>query len=117
MPQSRYHAKTGTYPPALIREPFHRDGWVYQENVDGWRILAYKDSARVRLVSRDGRDHTRRFATSRRRSRSCQRAPSFLTAMWRSTTSRSARGSTGCVSWPGRRRLSAPFIAAAEGAV
>jgi len=32
-----------------------------QENVDGWRILAYKDSARVRLVSRDGRDHTRRF--------------------------------------------------------
>jgi ATP-dependent DNA ligase len=23
--------------PPLIREPFHRDGWVYEEQVDGWR--------------------------------------------------------------------------------
>jgi ATP dependent DNA ligase-like protein len=45
-----------------VREPFHRDGWVYEEKVDGWRMLAYKDGARVRLVSRNGRDHTRRFA-------------------------------------------------------
>jgi bifunctional non-homologous end joining protein LigD len=48
--------------PTLIREPFHRDGWVYEEKVDGWRMLAYKDGDRVRLVSRNGRDHTRRFA-------------------------------------------------------
>ena len=48
--------------PTLVREPFHRDGWVYEEKVDGWRMLAYKDGARVRLVSRNGRDHTRRFA-------------------------------------------------------
>jgi ATP-dependent DNA ligase len=48
--------------PRLVREPFHRDGWVYEEKVDGWRILAYKDGERVRLVSRHGRDHTRRFA-------------------------------------------------------
>jgi hypothetical protein len=48
--------------PTLVREPFHRDGWVYEEKVDGWRILAYKDGERVRLVSRNGRDHTRRFA-------------------------------------------------------
>jgi bifunctional non-homologous end joining protein LigD len=47
--------------PTLVREPFHRDGWVYEEKVDGWRIIAYKDRERVRLVSRDGRDHTRRF--------------------------------------------------------
>jgi bifunctional non-homologous end joining protein LigD len=47
--------------PTLVREPFHRDGWVYEEKVDGWRMLAYKDGARVRLVSRTGRDHTRRF--------------------------------------------------------
>jgi bifunctional non-homologous end joining protein LigD len=32
------------------------------EKVDGWRILAYKDGDRVRLVSRNGRDHTRRFS-------------------------------------------------------
>ena len=48
--------------PTLVREPFHRDGWVYEEKVDGWRRVAYKDGARVRLVSRNGRDHTRRFA-------------------------------------------------------
>jgi bifunctional non-homologous end joining protein LigD len=48
--------------PTQVREPFHRDGWVYEEKVDGWRMLAYKDGARVRLVSRNGRDHTRRFA-------------------------------------------------------
>ena len=47
--------------PTLVREPFHRDGWVYEEKVDGWRILTYKDGERVRLVSRSGRDHTRRF--------------------------------------------------------
>src|SRR5215470_6457918 len=45
-----------------VREPVHRDGWVYEEKVDGWRMLAYKDGDLVRLVSRNGRDHTRRFA-------------------------------------------------------
>ena len=48
--------------PTQVREPFHRDGWVFEEKVDGWRMLAYKDGGRVRLVSRNGRDHTRRFA-------------------------------------------------------
>ena len=48
--------------PALVRAPFHRPGWVYEEKVDGWRMLAYKDGERVSLVSRHGRDHTRRFA-------------------------------------------------------
>jgi bifunctional non-homologous end joining protein LigD len=47
--------------PMLVREPFHRDGWVYEEKVDGWRILAYKDGDRVRLVSRHSVDHTKRF--------------------------------------------------------
>jgi bifunctional non-homologous end joining protein LigD len=47
--------------PTLVREPFQRDGWVYEEKVDGWRVLAYKDGERVRLVSPNGRDHTRRF--------------------------------------------------------
>ena len=47
--------------PTLVREPFHRAGWIYEEKVDGWRILAYKDGARVRLISRNGVDHTKRF--------------------------------------------------------
>src|SRR5215471_7096124 len=48
--------------PTLVREPFHRAGWIYEEKVDGWRLLAYKDRERVRLVSRNGRDLTQRFA-------------------------------------------------------
>ena len=47
--------------PMLVREPFHRPGWVYEEKVDGWRILAYKDGTSVRLLSRNGIDHARRF--------------------------------------------------------
>jgi bifunctional non-homologous end joining protein LigD len=47
--------------PTLVRTPFHRSGWIYEEKVDGWRIIAYKDRDRVRLVSRNDVDHTRRF--------------------------------------------------------
>jgi ATP-dependent DNA ligase len=42
--------------PTLVREPFHRPGWVFEEKVDGWRIVAYKDRERVRLVSPNGVD-------------------------------------------------------------
>ena len=45
----------------LVAEPFHRDGWVYEKKVDGWRIVAHKDGSRVWLVSRTGRDHAKRF--------------------------------------------------------
>jgi len=24
----------------LVAKPFHREGWVFEEKVDGWRILA-----------------------------------------------------------------------------
>jgi len=47
--------------PTLVARPFHREGWVYEEKYDGWRLLAHKVDGRVRLVSRNGRDHTRRF--------------------------------------------------------
>ena len=47
--------------PTLVREPFHRPGWVYEEKIDGWRILAYKDGRRIRLLSRTGVDHAKRF--------------------------------------------------------
>jgi bifunctional non-homologous end joining protein LigD len=46
--------------PTLVSKPFHRAGWVYEEKYDGWRMLAYKHGDQVRLVSRAGRDHTRR---------------------------------------------------------
>jgi len=44
-----------------VPRPFHHPGWVYEEKVDGWRVLAYKDGAGGRLISRNGRDLTRRF--------------------------------------------------------
>jgi bifunctional non-homologous end joining protein LigD len=47
--------------PTLVRDPFHRPGWIYEEKYDGWRMLAFKDAGRVRLVSRQGVDHTERF--------------------------------------------------------
>jgi hypothetical protein len=27
----------------LVREPFHRDGWAYEESYDGYRMMAYWD--------------------------------------------------------------------------
>jgi hypothetical protein len=30
--------------PTQVKQPFHRDGWVYEEKVDGWRMLAYKEA-------------------------------------------------------------------------
>ena len=45
-----------------VAQPFHRDGWVYEEKYDGWRMVAYKDGTQVRLVSRAGKDHARRFS-------------------------------------------------------
>jgi bifunctional non-homologous end joining protein LigD len=45
-----------------IAKPFHRPGWIYEEKYDGWRMVAYKDGTAVRLVSRAGKDHDRRFA-------------------------------------------------------
>jgi bifunctional non-homologous end joining protein LigD len=34
---------------------------VYEEKYDGWRLLALKTDSRVHLLSRNGRDHARRF--------------------------------------------------------
>ena len=46
----------------LVTEAFHRAGWVYEEKYDGARILAYKEGADVRLLSRNAKDYTARFA-------------------------------------------------------
>ena len=45
--------------PTQVRQPFHREGWVYEEKIDGYRMLAYKDGRTVRLESRNGVNHAR----------------------------------------------------------
>lgn len=47
--------------PTLISRLFHREDWVYEEKVDGYRMLAYKAGGTVKLISRQGVDHTKRF--------------------------------------------------------
>ena len=63
-PRARPVATLPTYSPmipTLIAKPFHRDGWVYEEKVDGYRMLAYKAGPRVQLLSRRGIDHAWRY--------------------------------------------------------
>jgi bifunctional non-homologous end joining protein LigD len=45
----------------LVPEPFNRPGWVYEEKYDGFRILAYKEGARVSLLSRNSKDRTQTY--------------------------------------------------------
>jgi len=48
-----------------IAKPLHRPGWIHEEKVDAWRVLAYKDAAGVRLVSRNAKDLTIQSARQR----------------------------------------------------
>ena len=38
--------------PTLVAQPFHHKGWVYEEKVDGYRMVAYKDDNAVTIMSR-----------------------------------------------------------------
>jgi bifunctional non-homologous end joining protein LigD len=49
----------------LVSAPFHQPGWVYEEKYDGYRILAYKEDAKVTLLSRNGNDRSATFPTVR----------------------------------------------------
>lgn len=45
----------------LVKEPFDRPGWIYEEKYDGVRILAYKEGVNVTLISRNAIDRTERY--------------------------------------------------------
>jgi bifunctional non-homologous end joining protein LigD len=60
-PPSRIPFQVRPMLATLVDEPFDRPGWVYEEKYDGYRILAYKEGASVRLRSRNGLDRTPTF--------------------------------------------------------
>jgi bifunctional non-homologous end joining protein LigD len=45
----------------LVDQPFSKPGWVYEEKYDGVRIIAYKEGAKVSLISRNAIDRTERY--------------------------------------------------------
>ena len=45
----------------LVREPFDREGWLFELKRDGFRAIAEKDKLGVRLYSRNQNDFTKRF--------------------------------------------------------
>jgi bifunctional non-homologous end joining protein LigD len=45
----------------LVKEPPRDDGWAWELKWDGVRALGYVDGGRIRLVSRNGNDVTRRY--------------------------------------------------------
>ena len=47
----------------LVPRPSHKAGWVYEEKYDGFRIPAYKEGARITLLSRSGKDRTQTYGT------------------------------------------------------
>ena len=47
----------------LVRKPFHKPRWIYEEKYDGYRILAYKEGDHVTLLSRNGNDRTATYAS------------------------------------------------------
>jgi len=45
--------------PRRCSSPFHHDGWVYEEKVDGYRMAVTR--MLMAYASRNSRDHSRRF--------------------------------------------------------
>jgi bifunctional non-homologous end joining protein LigD len=42
----------------LVDSPFNKANWIFEEKYDGVRMLAYKEGAKVALISRNGIDRT-----------------------------------------------------------
>jgi hypothetical protein len=61
--------------PTLVREPFDRPGWVFEEKYDGDRILAYKEGSSISDFSRSS-ESKRRLPIRRAR----KTPPSWLPA-------------------------------------
>jgi bifunctional non-homologous end joining protein LigD len=45
----------------LVDSPFNKPDWIFEEKYDGVRMLAYKEGAKVSLISRNAIDRTERY--------------------------------------------------------
>jgi len=45
----------------LVDKPFTRPNWIFEEKYDGVRMVAYKEGAKVTLISRNAIDRTARY--------------------------------------------------------
>ncbi|HEX4380830.1 MAG TPA: hypothetical protein VH022_12385, partial [Candidatus Acidoferrum sp.] len=45
----------------LVDSPFNKANWIFEEKYDGVRMLAYKEGAKVAMISRNGIDRTERY--------------------------------------------------------
>ena len=63
--------------PSPAKAPPSGPGWIHEIKHDGFRIMAWRDGAGVRLFTRNGNDFTARFPLLSRRLRRCP-AHSFL---------------------------------------
>jgi bifunctional non-homologous end joining protein LigD len=64
-PSWRLNAPLGfvrPYEPTLVDHPPSGPGWLHEIKHDGFRVLAFKDSERIKVWSRRGADFTDRFA-------------------------------------------------------
>ncbi len=61
MPADRIPFRVRPMLATLVDAPFHRQGWVYEEKYDGYRILAYKEGKRISLITRNLKDRTDDF--------------------------------------------------------
>ncbi len=49
----------------LVKEPFSKDGWLFEVKWDGYRIIAFKNKNKVSLRSRSGIDYSHRYTVVR----------------------------------------------------
>jgi bifunctional non-homologous end joining protein LigD len=52
--------------PSRAKAPPSGSGWIHEIKHDGFRILARRESAGVRLITRHGNDFTHRFPSVKR---------------------------------------------------
>ncbi|MGI6120469.1 MAG: DNA ligase D [Desulfosporosinus sp.] len=56
-------SSTGVQLAQLVQTVPKGEDWLYELKYDGYRILAYMEGNNVRLITRNGKDYTKRFRT------------------------------------------------------